>query len=44
LTKKTSIGTFKLSKEEAKKQWNIDLGDVRESARVYINGRYMAMK
>ena len=33
--------TFKLSKEEAKKQWNIDLGDVRESARVYINGRYI---
>ena len=33
--------TFKLSKEEAKKQWNIDLGDVRESARVYINDRYI---
>ena len=33
--------TFKLSKEQAKKQWSIDLGDVRESARVYINGRYI---
>lgn len=33
--------TFKLSKEQAKKQWSIDLGDVRESARVYINGHYM---
>ena len=33
--------TFKLSKEEAKKQWNIDLGDVRESVRVYINDRYI---
>lgn len=33
--------TFKLSKEQAKKQWSIDLGDVRESARVYINGQYI---
>ena len=33
--------TFKLSKEQAKKQWSIDLGDVRESARVYINGHYI---
>ena len=33
--------TFKLSKEDAKKQWAIDLGDVRESARVYINGQYI---
>ena len=32
---------FKLSKEQAKKQWSIDLGDVRESARVYINGHYI---
>ena len=32
---------FKLSKEQAKKQWCIDLGDVRESARVYINGHYI---
>lgn len=33
--------TFKLSKEQAKKQWSIDLGDVRESAHVYINGHYI---
>ena len=33
--------TFKLSKDDAKKQWAIDLGDVRESARVYINGKYI---
>ena len=33
--------TFKLSKEEAKAPWSIDLGDVRESARVYINGKYI---
>ena len=33
--------TFKLSREQAKKQWSIDLGDVRESARVYINGHYI---
>ena len=44
---KTTMGTgvyettFKMSKEQAKKQWNIDLGDVRESARVYINGHYI---
>ncbi len=29
----------RLSKSEAKRQWKIDLGEVRESARVYINGR-----
>ena len=33
--------TFKLSKDEAAKEWVIDLGDVRESARVYINGKYV---
>ena len=33
--------TFKLSKEQAKKLWCIDLGDVRESARIYINGHYI---
>ena len=33
--------TFKLSKDEAKTHWSIDLGDVRESARVYINGKYI---
>ena len=30
--------TFKLSKKQAKQNWQIELGDVRESARVYING------
>ena len=33
--------TIKLSKDDAKKQWSIDLGDVRESARVYVNGKYI---
>ena len=33
--------TIKLSKDDAKKQWTIDLGDVRESARVYINNKYV---
>lgn len=33
--------TFNLSKEEAGKHWAIDLGDVRESARVYINNVYV---
>lgn len=33
--------TFKLSKDDALKQWAIDLGDVRESARVYINNKYV---
>ena len=33
--------TFKLSKDDAQKQWAIDLGDVRESARVYINNKYV---
>lgn len=33
--------TITLSKQEAKKQWAIDLGDVRESARVYVNGKYI---
>ena len=33
--------TLKLSKDDAKKQWSIDLGDVRESARVYVNGKYI---
>ena len=28
-----------LSKADAKRAWQIDLGDVRESARVYINGQ-----
>ena len=32
---------FKLSKKEAACGWIIDLGDVRESARVYINGQFI---
>lgn len=32
--------TIVLTKAEAAKQWTIDLGDVRESARVYVNGQY----
>lgn len=44
---KVTMGTgiytshVKLSKADAKKQWQIDLGDVRESARVYINGQFI---
>ncbi len=30
--------TFRLTKEQAQERWRIELGDVRESARVYING------
>jgi hypothetical protein len=30
--------TFSLTEEEAQGRWRIELGDVRESARVYING------
>lgn len=30
---------LKLTKEQAQQHWHIDLGDVRESARVYINGQ-----
>ncbi len=33
--------TFKLKKKEAQRDWLIDLGDVRESARVYINGTFI---
>ena len=34
--------TVKLSKKElGSGQWSIDLGDVRESARVYINGQFI---
>ena len=33
--------TFKLSKDDAQKLWAIDLGDVRESAHVYINNKYV---
>ena len=31
--------TVKMTKAEAKAEWRIDLGDVRESARVYVNGQ-----
>ena len=33
--------TITLNKSQADKQWQIDLGDVRESARVYINDTYI---
>ena len=33
--------TVKLTKQDAAKHWMIDLGDVRESARVYINGEFI---
>lgn len=33
--------TIKLDKKQAARKWEIDLGDVRESARVYINGKYI---
>ncbi len=33
--------TVKMTKEEAKATWAIDLGDVRESARVYINDKFI---
>ena len=33
--------TFRLTKEQAAQSWQIDLGDVRESARVYINGQFI---
>lgn len=33
--------TVSLSRKQAKKRWVIELGDVRESARVYINNRFV---
>lgn len=30
-----------MTAQEAKADWMIDLGDVRESARVYINGKFI---
>lgn len=33
--------TIKMTKDEAKSNWQIDLGDVRESARVYINDLFI---
>lgn len=43
ITMGTGIYTtsIRLNKAEAQKNWAIDLGDVRESARVYINGRFI---
>ena len=33
--------SFKLSASQARKHWQIELGDVRESARVYINDKFI---
>lgn len=33
--------TVKMTKAEARSKWMIDLGDVRESARVYVNDKYI---
>jgi len=33
--------TFRLTRQQARQQWMIDLGDVRESARVYLNGHFL---
>ena len=33
--------TFTLTSKQARQHWMIDLGDVRESARVYINGQFI---
>ncbi len=33
--------TFELTRQQAQKDWKIDLGDVRESARVYINDQFI---
>lgn len=33
--------TFRLTRQQAKQEWMIDLGDVRESARVYLNGIFL---
>ncbi|MCH4100540.1 MAG: glycosyl hydrolase family 2 [Prevotella sp.] len=33
--------TFKLNRKQASAHWNINLGDVRESARVYLNGQFI---
>jgi hypothetical protein len=44
---KVTMGTgvyacrFTLTRREMTNQWAIDLGDVRESARVFVNGRYI---
>ncbi len=33
--------TFNMDKKQLDGDWSIDLGDVRESARVYLNGKYL---
>ena len=33
--------TFKLDGKQSQQRWQIDLGDVRESARVYLNGQFI---
>ncbi len=33
--------TFSMKVRDAEGAWNIELGDVRESARVYLNGKYL---
>ena len=33
--------TFRMTKKESRQHWMLDLGDVRESARVYLNGRFL---
>ncbi|MBQ9649257.1 MAG: glycosyl hydrolase family 2 [Prevotella sp.] len=33
--------TFQLTGKQAKRHWHINLGDVRESARVYLNGQFL---
>lgn len=33
--------TVKMSKDQASRQWRVNLGDVRESARVYVNNQYV---
>ena len=33
--------TFRMTKQQARQHWMIDLGDVRDSARVYINGQFV---
>ena len=37
----TYTTTFRISRKQARQHWLIDLGDVRESARVYINGQFI---
>lgn len=43
ITMSTGVYTtqFRLSRQQAAGSWRIDLGDVRESARVYLNGRFV---